>query len=225
MAQVRDDADGLSRRALLTVAVAALAIAGLGAAAVFATGNGRPFGIDSAWMGEMLEHRTQWWTRAALTFDRLGGGIVATLIVPLIVAAGLLMWRYPWGALCYVAATAVSALAVQAIKHAVARPRPEDILVHSDFGSFPSGHSANAATMTLVLAVILRRRWVWIAGITYTVSMMLSRTYLGAHWISDTVAGALVGAGIAAATIAALASKVVPERSRAAGARGRAAPD
>ena len=90
-----------------------------------------------------------------------------------------------------------SATVTRIIKVVVARPRPEDILVTPDFGSFPSGHSANAAVVATALGIIFLRTWVWVAGAAYTVLMMLSRTYLGAHWVSDTIGGMLVGAGMA----------------------------
>jgi hypothetical protein len=43
------------------------------------------------------------------------------------------------------------------------------------------------------------------------VLMMLSRTYLGAHWISDTIGGVLVGAGIAVIIWAPFANKLYRE--------------
>ena len=70
-------------------------------------------------------------------------------------------------------------------------------MVTSDFGSFPSGHVANAATIAVTIGVIVPIVWVWIAGAAYTVLMALSRTYLGVHWFTDTVGGLLVGAGVA----------------------------
>ena len=93
----------------------------------------------------------------------------------------------------------------------VGRVRPEDILVHPDFGSFPSGHSSNAAVIAAALGLIFMRTWVWVAGAVYTVLMMLSRMYLGAHWVSDTVAGMLIGAGVALIVWAPFAYKLYRE--------------
>jgi len=102
---------------------------------------------------------------------------------------------------------------VKVLKQVIGRPRPQDILVSPDFGSFPSGHSANAAVMAATLGIILWRTWIWAAGAVYTAAMMLSRTYLGAHWISDTIGGLLVGAGVAVIVWAPLALKVHRERA------------
>lgn len=44
--------------------------------------------------------------------------------------------------------------------------------------------------------------------------MMLSRTYLGAHWISDTIGGLLIALGIAIIIWAPLASRLQRERER-----------
>jgi membrane-associated phospholipid phosphatase len=71
---------------------------------------------------------------------------------------------------------------------------------------------ANAATLAVVIGIVLRRGWVWAAGIFYTILMMLSRTYLGAHWVSDTIGGVLVGAGVAVIVWAPFALRLERER-------------
>jgi membrane-associated phospholipid phosphatase len=156
-----------------------------------------PFGFELEWMEEIVEHRSPLWTAPAFVFNFLGGGVVAFAVIPALVMFGLLLWRRRWAAVYFAIASLASVAVVQLLKNLIGRPRPADMLVHPDFGSFPSGHSANAAVIATALGIVFARAWVWAAGAVYTVAMMLSRTYLGAHWISDTIGGMLVGAGVA----------------------------
>jgi len=176
--------------------------------------NGLPFGVDTEWMDEIIEHRSPVWEVPALLMNFLGGGVFGVFVVPLVIIVGLLLWRRRWAAVFFAVATIVSAGVVQVLKSVVGRPRPEDILVTADFGSFPSGHSANAATMAVTLGIIFARTWVWFWGVVYTLLMMLSRTYLGAHWISDTIGGLLIGVGVAIIVWAPLAYKLYLENHR-----------
>ncbi|NII50079.1 phosphatase PAP2 family protein [Frigoribacterium endophyticum] len=184
---------------------------------VVITARAGSLGIDEEFMGELVEHRSPFWQAPALVFNVIGAGVIGVFVVPLGVAAVLLLRRRPWAALYWIASCALSAGVVQVIKHTFGRARPEEILVVSDYGSFPSGHTANAATLAVVLGVILRRAWVWIAGVVYTVAMLLSRTYLGAHWLTDTVGGLLIGAGVAVVLWAPVAHRLLAEQERVRG--------
>ncbi|MWB99843.1 phosphatase PAP2 family protein [Agromyces seonyuensis] len=174
--------------------------------------------IDEAWMRGVLAIRGPVGEWLALVMDTLGGGVVGVFLVPVGIALALLAARRPWAACFSIVAAASSALVVQILKQVFGRARPEDMLVQSDYGSFPSGHTANAATIAVTFAVLFPRVWVIVAGAAYTVLMALSRTYLGAHWLSDTLGGALVGAGTALLVWAAFAH--VLDRESAARARG-----
>lgn len=173
-----------------------------------------PFDVDAEWMEELVEHRHPFWQAMALAFNNLGGGIFGVFIVPLAIIAILFLRRRRAAALYFALASVVSALLVQIIKNTVDRPRPEEILVAADFGSFPSGHTANAATMAVALALILRRFWIWWAGAAYVVLMLLSRNYLGAHWLTDTLGGMVLGAGVAVIVWAPFAHRLHLERRR-----------
>ena len=193
-------------------AAAALLLVVLLAAIIFYREANKPFGFEVEWMSELVEARAPIWTIPALVFNWIGGCIGSILIVPSIIIGGLLVWRRPWAALYFVCATIGSAGVVFLIKNLVGRPRPADIMVTPDFGSFPSGHSANAALIATTLGIIFWRTWVWVVGSIYTVLMMLSRTYLGAHWISDTIGGMLVGAAVAVILWAPFAFRLYRER-------------
>ena len=136
----------------------------------------------------------------------VGGGIV-TIPVRSIASLVLLLKRR-WRALSgFVLTWIVSEVALNVLKAYFHRGRPPGSLVVTNGYSFPSGHAvAGAATaVALVLAFLPpgpgRRKWEWIA-VGFAFVMAFSRVYLYAHWFSDTVAGVLLGAGIALGSFA-----------------------
>lgn len=181
------------RRALGAAALGLLVFAAL-CAFVLAEGRHGPTGADAAWADAMRGIRSAPLTSAALALNVVGGTLVSGIVIPVIVSATLALRNRSREAYVFLAASIVSAAAVKAIKLLVHRPRPEDMMVTSDVGSFPSGHAANAALLVTVLALMLAgRRWIAWVGALYVVMMMLSRTYLGAHWLTDTGAGTALG--------------------------------
>ncbi|HEY9365817.1 MAG TPA: phosphatase PAP2 family protein [Agromyces sp.] len=202
----------VSRLVPIIAGVLALLLAGmLGMLALTSSGDNR-FAVDEAWAEFVVSTRTPFGEWFAYFMNALGGGVIGVFIVPIGAAIVLLIVRRPWGALYFIVASAASAGVVQVLKHLFGRARPEDMIVVSDFGSFPSGHVANAATIAVVVGVIVPRAWVWVVGAVYTALMAYSRTYLGAHWLTDTLGGALAGAGVALLLWAALAGPLERER-------------
>lgn len=163
-----------------------------------------PFGLDVA-AGELaasVRDAAAWAAPAARFMNVAGGGIVGVVVVPLAVVGALAAARRWWEAATFLAAVATSAVVVQALKWLFDRDRPLGMLVTSDAGSFPSGHTANAATMAMLAWLMCRRWWVATLGAIWVLTMAASRLVLSVHWFTDVLAGALIGAGVAALVVA-----------------------
>jgi len=121
----------------------------------------------------------------------LGFGVVPAILVVVLVAT-----RRSASVPGFLVAGVVSLIVVQSVKPLLGRARPEDIIVPSDAGSFPSGHVANVATLGIFIALVYARVWVWALSAGYLVLMAFSRLYLHAHWLTDVLGGAVLGGAI-----------------------------
>ncbi|CAA9221806.1 MAG: Phosphoesterase, PA-phosphatase related [uncultured Blastococcus sp.] len=115
----------------------------------------------------------------------------------------LLAWRRHWlRAAAFTLAVVTSELFIGPVKAWTDRARPPGALLETTAASFPSGHAIATAVTAVGLVLVLAHpgpsRWRWeVNAVLFTSIMALSRVYLRAHWLSDTVAGALLGAGLA----------------------------
>ena len=158
--------------------------------------------LDRWWYGVVEDLRTSRLVGLARVLDWVGGGLIGVYVIPLLIGAVILMlagWR---SAAFAIVAFSVSALAVQAAKNLLGRARPEDLMVAADYGSFPSGHTANAATIAVVLWLVIPSRLlprviVAVMGMAWVLLMGASRTILAVHWATDVAAGALLGVAVA----------------------------
>jgi membrane-associated phospholipid phosphatase len=179
---------------------------------------------DDSWLRLMVSNRSAPVTTIAKFFNLLG--LVYVTLPVRIAIAGFLAWRRRWWHFAaFVAAIVMSEILIGTLKGIYDRARPPGSLVATSGASFPSGHSI-AASVTIVAAVIAlvppgRRRAWWGAGaVAFSILMALSRAYLGAHWLSDAIAGVLLGTSCAL-----LAALVVGALQRRRGGPGPPPPE
>ncbi|MFA6944896.1 MAG: phosphatase PAP2 family protein [Pedobacter sp.] len=128
----------------------------------------------------------------------LGDGWMSVAVV-----LGLLLYKYRYSLLAALA-FAYSAIAVQILKSLFNAPRPvkffEDIApvrtiegyTMHEWKSFPSGHTASAFTLAVILTHLLpgrHRHWIIIPVAALTA---FSRVYLAQHFLEDIIAGAIL---------------------------------
>ena len=140
-------------------------------------------------------------------FTRLGDGMV---FVPLIVLALLFRFRYAIElAMMGIFLTLLVNLLKQVVFTDTERPKRffqgiaelnfvQGIDMHG-LNSFPSGHTATASAIALLIALEWKNKTAVFAGLTFAVLIGFSRIYLAQHFLRDVVFGYLVGIIVAAA--------------------------
>lgn len=115
-------------------------------------------------------------------------------------------------------------LGSEVIKVLVDRPRPDHLLLAHPLiietsSSYPSGHTAFAASLAMGLIVLargrIRRTLAIVAGLLGVALVAFSRVYLGVHYVSD-VAASMVYSVVAVSLLTALWRRYVTPRIRAA---------
>lgn len=149
-----------------------------------------------------------WLEEAVRDITALGGFTFLTLLT--IVATLLLIFHQRRReALIFVATVIAAQASSQLLKAFYERERPA-LVAHGSYvysHSFPSGHSAMAAAVFLILATVAasvearRRTKALIYGVAVSgvLAVGISRVYLGVHWPTDVLGGWALGASWALA--------------------------
>ena len=143
-----------------------------------------------------------WLVEGARDLTSLGSFLVLGIILALAAIYLVLAGKHTFAWLLLLAVLGGATLNTL-LKIGFARPRPEFIapIVRVFTPSFPSGHATLAAVSYLTIAALLARTansrslrmFFIVAGVLLTISVGVSRIYLGVHYPTDVFAGWCIG--------------------------------
>jgi undecaprenyl-diphosphatase len=117
-------------------------------------------------------------------------------------AALILLWFVSdsqwkkWGVVEFLGISLLAVL-VMSIKFLVRRRRPEgewgSIYRNTDPHSFPSGHAARSFLIAVLATALAPASWLAVVLWVWAPLVALARVSMGVHYVSDIVAGAIVG--------------------------------
>lgn len=140
----------------------------------------------------------------------LADTVVKIVVTAVIVGVMLWLWRRWFEPLIVATALILEASAFITITTLVGRPRPDVPRLESSpvNSSFPSGHTAAAAAyFAIVLVVAWRSRRVWLPVVLTVLVVAVvaavggGRMYRGMHFLSDVLAGVVLGAASVALAV------------------------
>lgn len=148
------------------------------------------FWINVGWSNSFLDNTCYW-------FTHLGGETAGYLFLLLVIILTRSGWPFLFAGLSY----ALNAAVFKGIKYSVMRFRPHELagaILRQDPGmsgatdpSFPSGHTAIA----FMIATFLSARYPKWSILFYFLACLIgiTRIYLGLHYPSDVIVGAIIG--------------------------------
>ncbi|MFM2383467.1 MAG: hypothetical protein RIQ72_39 [Candidatus Parcubacteria bacterium] len=155
--------------------------------------------FDQTYLGYMESLRQPLLTDIILAITHIGDPVVLFLITALTL---LLLWMRKKSVEVIVFALAMfgGAGVVWITKHLVARPRPLGIIAETGY-SFPSGHALVSSIFFPLILYIFKhavpagwkRKTFLSVGVLLMITVVLSRPYIGVHYLSDVIAGLLIG--------------------------------
>ncbi|HEY7708973.1 MAG TPA: phosphatase PAP2 family protein [Candidatus Entotheonella sp.] len=164
------------------------------------------FAINNGWSAPVLDYL--FWIVS--TFGNGTGMVLGALVLLWCCDRDLVKRHWAWLLL----AVFMGAAVMQALKYGIGRPRPLStfaLLVESgqahinvvgralSHRSFPSGHAQAAASVLTYLGCLYPRYWLgWGTGILLAA---IGRVYVGVHFPSDVIAGAIIGSFSAFAVV------------------------
>ena len=131
------------------------------------------------------------------------GSFAVTASLTLLTALWAAQRRRWIDAAALVAGMGLSYVAVHVAKDAFDRPRPAGSLIETSLSSYPSGHALYAVALVACATVVVRAGAGWAArfavvtvAVVAVVVVALSRVYLRAHFLTDSLGGIALGVAI-----------------------------